>query len=467
MSHVVIDGVEYAPTTAHARIGVAITTRNRPDVLAKSLPEWRRHMPTGSVLFIVDDASDPPVPDADYRFSERAGIARAKNKCLELLDSAGVEHLFLADDDAYPLHPDWWQPYADSPEPHLMHIFPDKGGPGIIARDAHHTAYTEPRGDLLYTHRSILPIIGGMDPCFGTWGHEHVDWSRRIHNAGLTTWRYADINRSNDLIRCMDDGRTVPRTVDKTERDAQIRRNDPILAARTDTAHYVEYRQQHDVVLTCWLHGPDTQRRGKIDLTPINDVTTPLRNSIHGAPLIVLSDDGTGDEHVADIGLGLYLSRWIHYYQWLRAHPDTRNVFMVDAGDVQMIRPMWDDMIPGRLYIGWEPKTVSDPWMLTNHQATILQDFMQGNHAQLLNCGVIGGDRTTILEFCHRMIRVIEDNAIAREHNLEKHDLGTDMAALNYVAYTWFGDRIITGTTVTSIFKAFETTNTWSGWLHK
>lgn len=69
------------------------------------------------------------MPEATYRFEENVGIARHKNKCLELLADAGCEHLFLFDDDAYPLVEDWWRPYVDSPEPHLMRIFLDLAGP--------------------------------------------------------------------------------------------------------------------------------------------------------------------------------------------------------------------------------------------------------------------------------------------------------------------------------------------------
>src|SRR5690606_10124331 len=97
---VVIDGVRYTPGS---RIGVGITTHNRPEIFAKTLAEMRKHLPPGAKLVVVDDASKEPVAEADYRFEENAGIARAKNKCLELLD--GCEHIFLFDDDCYPRCP--------------------------------------------------------------------------------------------------------------------------------------------------------------------------------------------------------------------------------------------------------------------------------------------------------------------------------------------------------------------------
>lgn len=39
----------------------------------------------------------------------------------------------------------------------------------------------------MYAHRSVVESIGGMDERFGPpGGHEHAEWSMRIHNAGLT-----------------------------------------------------------------------------------------------------------------------------------------------------------------------------------------------------------------------------------------------------------------------------------------
>ncbi|GAL39585.1 hypothetical protein FOT46_04585 [Citrobacter freundii] len=45
---VTIDGVPYAPTcNSVARIGIAITTHNRADVLKRSLEQHMNHLPIG------------------------------------------------------------------------------------------------------------------------------------------------------------------------------------------------------------------------------------------------------------------------------------------------------------------------------------------------------------------------------------------------------------------------------------
>src|SRR5690606_9326345 len=112
------DGTTYVPASGvGGRIGVGITTHNRPDVFAQTLRKMREHLPAGARLVVVDDASTNPVAEATYRFEKNVGIARAKNKCLELL--ADCEHIFLFDDDCAPVVDGWERPYIDSPEPHL------------------------------------------------------------------------------------------------------------------------------------------------------------------------------------------------------------------------------------------------------------------------------------------------------------------------------------------------------------
>lgn len=103
------------------KIGIGITTHNRYDVYQNTLEHITKLAPKGAEIVVVDDASDEVVPEATYRFTINAGIARAKNKCLELLQDC--DHIFLFDDDTYPLIEDWHVPYVYNKEPHLCYIF--------------------------------------------------------------------------------------------------------------------------------------------------------------------------------------------------------------------------------------------------------------------------------------------------------------------------------------------------------
>ncbi|HHT2540358.1 TPA: glycosyltransferase family 2 protein, partial [Enterobacter hormaechei] len=130
---VTIDGVPFVPACASAsRIGIAISTHQRADVLKRSLEQHLRHLPAGALVVVVDDGSKPAavVPDGVQllRHETSLGIVASKNASLTALMDAGCEHLFLWDDDAWPIADNWHLPYIESPEPHLAYQFLDLAG---------------------------------------------------------------------------------------------------------------------------------------------------------------------------------------------------------------------------------------------------------------------------------------------------------------------------------------------------
>lgn len=212
-----------------ARIAVCITTRNRPEAFSISLKNIKKYLPENARLFIVDDASDEDYAKADYRFTERAGIARAKNKCLELAMKWGAEHIVLFDDDAYPKVKDWHKPYVEHPEPHLMYIFTSYGGQKRLVREVYRddktVAYDHVRGCMLYFERRCIEAVGGFDPIFGYGYFEHRNLTERIHNAGLTTHLIMDVPNSGDLIHSMDEWEETSSTFTPGEHAKLIRIN--------------------------------------------------------------------------------------------------------------------------------------------------------------------------------------------------------------------------------------------------
>ena len=198
---VTIDGVPFVPACASAsRIGIAITTHNRPDVLNRAIKQHIKHLPAGALVVVIDDGSKPvaEVPDGVQllRHETSLGIVASKNASLSAMMDAGCEHLFLWDDDAWPIADNWHLPYIESPEPHLAYQFLDLAGLNklndisMLYRDDQHVAYTGQRGVMLYYHRSAIEKVGGFDPVYGRGMYEHSDLALRIHNAGLTTWAY-------------------------------------------------------------------------------------------------------------------------------------------------------------------------------------------------------------------------------------------------------------------------------------
>jgi hypothetical protein len=460
---VVIDGVTYAPVedqASNSNIGVAISTQNRREVYLHSLEQIKKFLPKGAKLVIVDDASKIPAPEATFRFDSVQGIAKTKNKCLELLD--GCEHVFLFDDDTFPTEEGWEIPYINSPEPHLMYTFCANGFSAEQYRDDQHVGYNTPCGCMLYLHRSAIDRVGGFDPVFGRWGGEHGDLSSRIHNAGLTSMRYMDV--ADPKLYCMDQKKGHQRTVPTQEIIRLNGINGKIARERYEDgdSRYIEYRTPRNVVMSCYLttHAdPQRGQRWKADSSIIMD----WAKSIRGADIVLFEDqldesplDNLEFVKVAPNSMNVYFRRWLLAYEYLRNHKEIEWVFLTDATDVVMQVEPWEHLSNDRLYVGYETKTVNDPWLIKHHPDEVIQTFIKVNPtATLLNAGVVGGDRKTVMDFCHSMIKEFFKNP-------EQAGVG-DMGWFNIVARDF---NLVYGPGITTVFMA-EETNNFSWFKHK
>lgn len=457
-------------------IGIGVTSHNRHAVTARTLEEIRKRLPArGTRLVVVDDAStDAPNFKVDYRFEHNVGIARAKNKCLELLE--GCEHIFLFDDDTYPITDDWWMPYVQSREPHLMYVFQDfadgrrLGDTALVYNDGQHIAYSHARGCMLYFHRTAIERVGGMDPAFGKWGWEHVNLSDRIHAAGLTSFAYMDVVDSNLLIRSGDEYREVASTVPGEARNGCMSLTTPLYHQRAGSAYYIDFRDhgEYDLVLSCYFVGhPDPQRGER--WTPDESELDALRDSVRavsGVETIVLNDCFE-DGRVPTGHISPYWQRWISLYEFLCANKHVRNVWCVDATDVEMLRNPFPKMQPGVIYVGDEKSITDIPWMRSNHPASFIRNFVKSaGRTPLLNCGLLGGSRANVMEFIRAMLGVYTKNKQAVKFGHDDTVGVIDMGVFNYVARTMFASRIEHGAKVNTVFKK-NIDNGQAWWKHK
>lgn len=187
------------------KIAICITTRNRASLFNLALNRWTTLKPENSDIFVVDDASDIPIKKISYRFETQQGIAKAKNKCLEL--AKGYDYVFLSDDDVYPKVYGWEKPYIESGLNHMALTF-DKNHKGVhyspsVRKEGEwngYPTYKAPNGCMLFLTKKAIDTAGGMRPEFGIWGFEHVEYSQRIHLLGLTPHPYIDVPNSLDLF---------------------------------------------------------------------------------------------------------------------------------------------------------------------------------------------------------------------------------------------------------------------------
>lgn len=435
-------------------IGIGITTHNRNPLVRDTVARIRKLTPDAKIV-VVDDASKQPVKIKDttvYRFNDNVGIARAKNKCLELLSDC--DHIFLFDDDTYPIKQGWYEPYIASPEHHLMYLFENwaNGSPvgddAIIYKDADHKAHKHARGCMMYIDSVALATVGGMDVRYGKAMNEHLDWSIRIHNAGLTKFKYMDVIDSEQLIYSMDQHQEV-----RTSIESRDQSNKYLLDQAETSAAFMPYGK--DVVIACYFaHVYDVQRNST--WSPDLKAIDKLRQSVeaHGIEFVLIHNCFDLPNKV-EVTTTPYFERWLQEWQYLRDRRDINNVFVVDATDVDMVNnPFGTNFRPDTLYVGDEPgQKLNNQWMLTRHLEPSVNRYLRDNaNLPLLNCGVVGGSRKLVMDLCKEMYLY---------HFYNPQDL-TEMGIFNKLVHTKYADAIEYGRHVTSLFKRYEaTTDAW------
>lgn len=458
---VLIDNERYVKDTEQIKysIGIGITTHNRNALVASTVATIQQLTPNAR-LVVVDDASEQAVRidgTHTFRFKNNVGIARAKNKCLELLSDC--DHIFLFDDDCYPISERWYEPYINSPEHHLMYLFEcwssgtPVGDDAIIYSDDSVVGHRHARGCMLYVDSIALATVGGMDVRYGKAMNEHLDWSNRIHNAGLTTFKYMDVVNSEQLIYSMDQHRTIETSIARADRQAGLVDNNDLLAASETSSAYAPYGK--DIVVACYFAGLVDVQRNNSKWNADYGQIEKLKKSVEaqGIEFVLLHNCFDLPNKVTVSG-SPYFERWLKEWQYLRDRRDINNVFLVDATDVDMISNPFPNIKDNVLYVGDEPgNNINSAWMLTRHQEPTVNRYLRENGQHpLLNCGVVGGNRKLVMQLCRDMYLY---------HSDYPQDL-TEMGIFNKLVYTRYNEFIESGRHITSLFKAFErTTNAW------
>lgn len=199
------------------KIGIGLTTygnRNTP-----ALGMIRKYSPGAKIVTV-----------------NQKGIAKAKNMCLALLDDC--TDIFLFDDDCYPKAKSWFTPYVFSGINHLSYTFNRK----ILNQANGLTEYELPCGCMLYINRACLDIIGGFDEDFEGYSYEHVNYSQRVYNVGLTPARYMDVTLSKDYIHSMDEHKQITSSVSQLDRGLGIQANRHLFMKNTDSIEWKPYK---------------------------------------------------------------------------------------------------------------------------------------------------------------------------------------------------------------------------------
>ena len=137
--------------------------------------------------------------------------------------------------------------------------------------------------------------------------------------------------------------------------------------------------------------------------------------------------------------------RFFAYYSFLLSHPEVERILCMDISDATLQNDPFELMtLLGRhLYIGHDVDTVhsmmKNGWMVgvmrTCHFDRLPHADLVKRYYHFYNAGLVGGDRTIMLDFLHKVTAVF--------HKISNRNC--NMAVVNYVAHLHFGDYVFTG----------------------
>jgi len=174
-------------------IGIAITTRNRPEVLRYTLAKFYEFYNENQLIVVVDDNSECRKENTEivngYGFcylynKERFGIPRSKNLGFQCLKDRDYQIWF--DDDCFPKCANWHEPFIEAMEyqGHLLylrnwaHIHPVLHFRNVVE-------YTGATACLMTFRKDMYDDVEGFWEGFSMYGRWHPALTQRMfkHNA--------------------------------------------------------------------------------------------------------------------------------------------------------------------------------------------------------------------------------------------------------------------------------------------
>lgn len=228
------------------------------------------------------------------------------------------------------------------------------------------------------------------------------------------------------------------------------------------------------IVLTCYLtQRPDPQRgetwRADCDETVRHWIESARHCRLRG----IIFHDGLSDEFIArwsdpavqfeqiawqgGAGWSALEERVRIYRDWLKDHK-VDWALTTDLNDVEFFHDPFPLMTePAKIYVGSEPNPIGSTciaeWM------TRAYGLVSYPNRQVLNPGIVGGSRVTLLYFLKRYLRELESV-------LKRAQPPIDVAAFNRLIYL---ERIpfVTGPPLHTIFRMHETAESGAAIRHK
>jgi glycosyltransferase involved in cell wall biosynthesis len=186
------------------KIGIAITTRNRSELLAYTLQHFAAFPPCSNwEIVVTDDDSDPAEQAMNEKICQgmkvnyrrtvrRIGIAKNKNLGISFLRQyCEPDFYFLFDDDCMPRAPEWDRPFISLAESHgiehSMHLA--EAAPQVVVKKevwGLYRQWSNCGGYCLFFTKQAMRSLKGFNPEFRIYGFEHAELSLRAAREGWT-----------------------------------------------------------------------------------------------------------------------------------------------------------------------------------------------------------------------------------------------------------------------------------------
>lgn len=173
------------------RIGIGVTTYNRPECLKECLQHICDYSDVGALDGMskkdywfgrTSDGKEITIYVATDTDEDRRGVAYRKNECLRALK--GCDYVFLLDDDCHPIKDGWVEFFINSGHEHLLFLT-DK----LHNKTGVYT-YQNCGGVFMFMTKECIEKVGAFNEKFELYGFEHAEYSQRIYKAGLTLLPY-------------------------------------------------------------------------------------------------------------------------------------------------------------------------------------------------------------------------------------------------------------------------------------
>lgn len=176
------------------KIGIGIATYNRQKACSDLAYGVKRTNPD-AIVCVSDDGSDEPInnlpEDIIYLRNKNGGIARNKNRLLyRLFEIEECDVVLILEDDLEIIHEDWSFPFVKLAQTvgHTNIIFPDMD----IIPCGYGYASGHLAGAVMAVYRDAFLSTGYLDPRFGKYGFEHVEYTQRMIRNGFGGSRFPD-----------------------------------------------------------------------------------------------------------------------------------------------------------------------------------------------------------------------------------------------------------------------------------